>query len=201
MKRWVLVLVIGFGFLGVCLLWATEDSSAIKCDGKLMSYGDVCETTKGGRTVRSETYAQLKAGAEIRERAFRNHGLWVGGVGVALTGLGATMLIRRQRRVSRAGVTAPRGGQPQAQPQWQGQQWQGQQWQGQALWQGRPQPGFPPPQGNPPYANQAVQQYPPSRPGPPPQAAQQYQQPYPPQGAWPRQPPQQQQSQFGPTGH
>ncbi|WET78791.1 hypothetical protein P3102_32890 [Amycolatopsis sp. QT-25] len=195
MKRWVLVLVIGFGFLGVCLLWAAEDSSAIECDGKLMSYGDVCETTKGGRTVRSETYAQLKAGAEIRERAFRNHGPWVGGVGVALTGLGATMLIRRQRRVSRAGVTAPRSGQPQAQPHWQGQQWQGQQgqgqqWpgqqgQGQPRWQGQPQSGFPPGQGNPPYANQAVQQY------------QQYQQPYPPQGAWPQQPPQQ----FGPTGH
>ncbi|MFI9454642.1 hypothetical protein [Amycolatopsis sp. NPDC052450] len=193
MKRWVLVLVIGFGFLGVCLLWATEDSSAIKCDGRLMSYGDVCETTKGGRTVRTETYDQMKHGAEVRERAFKNHGLWVGGVGVALTGLGATMLIRKRRSASRAGVMAPQGGQPQ--------------WQAQPQWQGQAQPGFPPQQGNPrPYANQAVQQYPPpQRPGPPVQAAQQYQQPYPPQGGWPQQPPppQQQQppQQFGPTGH
>lgn len=184
MKRWVLVLVIGFGFLGVCLLWATEDSSAIKCDGRIMSYGDVCETTKGGRTVRTETYDQMKAGAEVRERAFQNHGLWVGGVGVGLTGLGATMLIRGRRRASRAGAAAPQGGQPQVQPQWQAQQ----QWQGQSQWQGQPQPGFPPWQGNPqPYANQAVQRY---------------QQPYPPQGGWPQQPPQQQPPpQFGPTGH
>ncbi|MEU3627176.1 hypothetical protein BS329_10795 [Amycolatopsis coloradensis] len=186
MKRWVLVLVIGFGFLGVCLLWATEDSSAIKCDGRIMSYGDVCETTKGGRTVRTETYDQMKAGAEVRERAFKNHGGWVGGVGVALTGLGATMLIRGQRRASRAGVTAPRGGQPQ--------------WQARQRWQGQPQPEFPLWQGNPPYVNQAVQQYPPPRPGPPAQAVQQ---PYPPQGAWPQQHPPRQQppQQFGPTGH
>ncbi|WP_410648290.1 hypothetical protein [Amycolatopsis sp. cmx-4-54] len=197
MKRWVLVLVIGFGFLGVCLMWASEDSSAVKCSGRLMSYGDVCETTKGGRTIRTETYDEMKAGAQTREKIFRDHGLWVGGVGAGLTGLGATMLIRKRRSATRAGVTAPQGGYPQPQPQPQPQ------WQGQQQWQGQPQPGFPPQQGNPrPYANQAVQQYPPRRPGPPAQAVQQYQQPFPPQGGWPQQPPQQRPpQQFGPTGH
>ncbi|KZB87328.1 hypothetical protein [Amycolatopsis regifaucium] len=171
MKRWVLVLVIGIGFLVVTLLFSRKDPNLIKCGGRIMSPGDVCETTKNGRTTGEDTYAEMKAAAESRAETFREHGLWMAGVGVALTGLGATMLVRGKRRAARAGVTAPQGGQPlsQAQPQWQQQ------------WQGQPQPGFPPQQQ---YQRQ-------------PQPVQQYPQ----QGGWPRQPPPQQPQQFGPTGH
>ncbi|ANN14979.1 hypothetical protein SD37_04445 [Amycolatopsis orientalis] len=191
MKRWVLVLVVGIGFLMVTLLFSQENPNLIKCGGRIMSPGDVCETTKNGRKTGEDTYDEMKAAATSRAETFRDHGLWMAGVGVALTGLGATMVIRAKRRKARAGVTAPQGGQQQ--------------------WQGQPQPGFPAQQGNQqPYAHQAVQQFPPRQPAPPAQAVQQYPQQYPPtQGGWPQQPPQQpgppQQSappqQFGPTGH
>ncbi|WP_181771939.1 hypothetical protein [Amycolatopsis pittospori] len=207
MKRWVFVLVVGAGFLLVTLLFSTEDPNLIKCGGKIMSPGDVCETTKNGRTTGEDTYAEMKAAAESRAATFRDHGIWMAGVGVALTGLGATMLIRGKRRKATAVAAA---GQDMRPPFAQ-------------------QPGFPPQQGNP---QQYVQQFPPQQPQPQsqpqlqpqpqpqsqPQLQPQWQagppqQPYPQQGGWPQQPPQggsapqqfgpppQQQQQFGPQGH
>ncbi|ONF69733.1 hypothetical protein [Amycolatopsis keratiniphila] len=153
MKRWVFVLVVGIGFLVVTLLFAREDPSVIKCGGRIMGPGDVCESTKGGRVVDEDTYDQMKAAAESRAETFRNHGLWMAGVGVALTGLGATMLIRGKRRKDRA-IAAAR---------------QDMQWQAQAGFpqqQGFPQPQWQPAPGQRPYPPQNGW---PQQPGPPPQ--------------------------------
>ncbi|MGY6657993.1 hypothetical protein ACXIZN_38110 [Amycolatopsis sp. TRM77291] len=159
MKRWVFVLVVGLGFLVVTLLFAREDPDVIKCGGRIMGPGDVCESTKGGRTVDEDTYDQMKAAAESRAETFRDHGLWMAGVGVALTGLGATMLIRGKRRKAR------QGGQWAAQPGLPQQQ-------GFPQSPGFPQQGhgaqFPPPQPQwqPPHQPHAGWQ---QQAGPPPQ--------------------------------
>ncbi|RSN23280.1 hypothetical protein DMC61_31740 [Amycolatopsis sp. WAC 04169] len=153
MKRWVLVLVVGIGFLVVTLLFAREDASVIKCGGRIMGPGDVCESTKGSRVVDEDTYAEMKAAAESRAETFRNHGLWMAGVGVALTGLGATMLIRGKRRKDRAIAAARQDVQWQAQPGFPQQQ-------------GFPQPQWQPAPGQRPYPPQNGW---PQQPGPPPQ--------------------------------
>ncbi|OLZ51978.1 hypothetical protein [Amycolatopsis keratiniphila] len=153
MKRWVFVLVVGIGFLVVTLLFAREDPSVIKCGGRIMGPGDVCESTKGGRVVDEDTYDQMKAAAESRAETFRNHGLWMAGVGVALTGLGATMLIRGKRRKNRAIAAARQDAQWQAQPGFPQQQ-------------GFPQPHWQPAPGQRPYPPQNGW---PQQPGPPPQ--------------------------------
>ncbi|AGM09786.1 hypothetical protein [Amycolatopsis keratiniphila] len=153
MKRWVFVLVVGIGFLVVTLLFSREDPNLIKCGGRIMSPGDVCETTKNGRTTGEDTYAEMKAAAESRAETFRNHGLWMAGVGVALTGLGATMLIRGKRRKDRAIAAARQDVQWQAQPGFPQQQ-------------GFPQPQWQPAPGQQPYPPQNGW---PRQPGPPPQ--------------------------------
>ncbi|MEU3769502.1 hypothetical protein AB0E55_30980 [Amycolatopsis keratiniphila] len=153
MKRWVFVLVVGIGFLVVTLLFSREDPNLIKCGGRIMSPGDVCETTKNGRTTGEDTYAEMKAAAESRAETFRNHGLWMAGVGVALTGLGATMLIRGKRRKDRAIAVARQDVQWQAQPGFPQQQ-------------GFPQPQWQPAPGQQPYPPQNGW---PPQPGPPPQ--------------------------------
>ncbi|MER7863520.1 hypothetical protein DMC64_10865 [Amycolatopsis sp. WAC 04197] len=158
MKRWVFVLVVGIGFLVVTLLFSREDPNLIKCGGRIMSPGDVCETTKNGRTTGEDTYAEMKAAAESRAETFRNHGLWMAGVGVALTGLGATMLIRGKRRKDRAIAAARQDVQWQAQPGFPRQQgFQQPQWQPAPGQQPCPpqngwpqQPGPPPQQFGPP---------------------------------------------------
>lgn len=181
MKRWVFVLVVGIGFLVVTLLFAREDPNVIKCGGRIMGPGDVCESTKGGRTVDEDTYDEMKAAAESRAETFRDHGLWMAGVGVALTGLGATMLVRGKRRKDRAVAAARQD----------------------ARWQA--QPGFPQQQGflQPPgFPQQGFQQAHGARFQSPPQSVP-GQQPYPPQNGWPQQPPQAgpPPRQFGPPGH
>ncbi|MER6665923.1 hypothetical protein ABT256_15380 [Amycolatopsis japonica] len=152
MKRWVFVLVVGIGFLVVTLLFAREDPSVIKCGGRIMGPGDVCESTKGSRVVDEDTYAEMKAAAESRAETFRNHGLWMAGVGVALTGLGATMLIRGKRRKDRAIAAARQDVQWQAQPGFPQQQ-------------GFQQPQWQPAPGQQPYPPQNGW---PQQPGPPP---------------------------------
>lgn len=197
MKRWVFVLVVGIGFLVVTLLFSREDPDVVKCGGRIMGPGDVCESTKGGRTVDEDTYDQMKAAAESRAETFRDHGLWMAGVGVALTGLGATMLIRGKRRKVRAFAEARQGAQWSARPGFPQQQ-------GFQQPPGSPQQGFPQPPGSPqqglPQAHGARFQAPPQpqwQPAP-------GQRPHPPQAGWP---PQQQQpagpppQQFGPPGH
>ncbi|MEU8418838.1 hypothetical protein AB0C24_39055 [Amycolatopsis japonica] len=152
MKRWVFVLVVGIGFLVVTLLFAREDPSVIKCGGRIMGPGDVCESTKGSRVVDEDTYAEMKAAAESRAETFRNHGLWMAGAGVALTGLGATMLIRGKRRKDRAIAAARQDVQWQAQPGFPQQQ-------------GFQQPQWQPAPGQQPYPPQNGW---PQQPGPPP---------------------------------
>ncbi|WP_410600243.1 hypothetical protein [Amycolatopsis sp. lyj-90] len=179
MKRWVFVLIVGIGFLVVTLLFSRENPDLIKCGGKIMSPGDVCETTKNGRSTGEDTYAEMKAAAESRAETFRNHGVWMAGVGVVLTGLGATMVIRGKRRKARDLVAAAA------------------------------QQGFPQQQAfQQPHGAQAAPGYPPGQPGPQWQPGP-GQQPYPPQAGWPQQPPQggpPQQfgpppQQFGPRGY
>ncbi|MFJ8915365.1 hypothetical protein [Amycolatopsis sp. NPDC102389] len=173
MKRWVFVLVVGIGFLVVTLLFSREDPNVIKCGSRIMGPGDVCESTKGSRVVDEDTYAEMKAASESRAETFRKHGLWMAGVGVALTGVGMTMLIRGKRRKARAAASAGQDAQWQAQLGYQHQQ------------------GFPQPHG--------VQVPPQPQPQPQWQPAP-GQQPYPPQNGWPPPqtgPPQQ----FGPRGH
>ncbi|WP_410655532.1 hypothetical protein [Amycolatopsis sp. lyj-112] len=200
MKRWVFVLIVGIGFLVVSALFARENPNMIKCGGKIMSPGDVCETTKNGRSTGEDTYDEMKAAAESRAETFRVHGVWMIGVGVALTGLGATMLIRGKRRKARAEAAARPDAPPQPQPGFPPQQ-------GFPQSQGVPQSqGFPQQPGNPqPYGNQMVQQHPQRQPEP------QWhpgpgQQPYPQQTGWPQQPQQPPSQggppqQFGPRGH
>ncbi|EMD27045.1 hypothetical protein [Amycolatopsis azurea] len=187
MKRWVFVLVVGIGFLVVTLLFSREDPNLIKCGGRIMSPGDICETTKNGRSTGEDTYAEMKAAAESRAETFRNHGLWMAGVGVALTGLGTTMLIRGKRRKARELVAAGQNAGP-GFPQQQAFQPQGYQQ------QGSPQP----------HVAQAVPQYPPGQPGPQWQPGPS-QQSYPPQAGWPHQPQQPPPGgppqQFGPQGY
>lgn len=158
MKRWVFVLVVGIGFLVVTLLFAREDPDVVKCGGRIMGPGDVCESTKGSRVVDVDTYDQMKAAAESRAETFRDHGLWMAGVGVALTGLGATMLIRGKRRKDRA-VAAAR---------------QDAQWPGFAQQQApgarfQPPPQWQPVPGQRPYPPQTGWPQQPPQAGPPPQ--------------------------------
>ncbi|MFC3452263.1 hypothetical protein [Amycolatopsis speibonae] len=206
MKRWVFVLVVGIGFLVVTLLFSREDPNLIKCGGKIMSPGDICETTKNGRSTGEDTYAEMKAAAESRAETFRKHGLWMAGVGVVLTGVGATMLIRGKRRKAHAAAAA----QPGFPQQQQGFQ---QPYAGQFPPQPHPQHTQPPqpyPQHTQPQQPQAlqpqVQQLQPQnaqpqqaqwQPGPPPQQSHPQQ-----QAGWPQQPPPGgPPQQFGPRGY
>ena len=164
MKKWIFFLVVGLALLTLSTGVAGNDKE-VRCDGAIMSPGDVCETRSStGSVTKTETYDEMKADKEAASKTFHTWGRWalLGG-GLALAGLGAWGIVRERRRRKNAGPTTAdmylrQGAQQNAQPGAQQPHMPAQQ----------PHVAYPPPQHNP---------APPQHPGPQqPQPAQQQQQ-------------------------
>jgi hypothetical protein len=161
MKKWIVFLIAGIALLTFST--GAGSDTAVRCDGELMSPGEVCETTTRTGDVQSrETYDEVKKGNEAAHHTFVTWGRWamLGG-GAALTLLSIWGIAARRRRAKNQGPTtadmyfqqkaaqpqaAPQP-QPQAAPQYQPQQQYSPQ-------QYRPQQPFAP-QGAPPRPEQS----------------------------------------------
>jgi hypothetical protein len=111
MKKWVVCLVIGLGMLAFSTGVGINDNT-IRCGSEIMGPGDVCEETRAGSVTDTETYEEMKAGKEARQRTFNSWGRWalLGG-GLLLTGLGiwGIVKVKRQRKAGNTpGQTGPR---------------------------------------------------------------------------------------------
>jgi hypothetical protein len=105
MKKWIFFLVVGISLLLFSTGAAGKDG--VRCDGELMSPGDICEyTDRTGDVTSRETYDEVKAGNEAAHRTFVMWGRWalLGG-GLALTALGIWGIVRERRRRKAAGPT------------------------------------------------------------------------------------------------
>lgn len=114
MKKWVFALVIGV----MMAIGAGADVSddVIKCGSEIMGPGDVCEETRGGTTVETRTYDEMKESSEARARMFETWGRWAllgGGLVLAIAGLTGILATRRRRA---AAAAQPQGRQPQFAP-------------------------------------------------------------------------------------
>jgi len=211
LRKWIVCVVIGVAMLSLSTGAGVNDGR-IMCGGDEMYPGDVCEETRGGATVDTKTYEEMRTSNENGQRVFNSWGRWalLGG-GLVLVVLGGVGIVRVRRQRAAGGqnaVLAAAGAQPphtryppSAFPQ--GQQF--------APPQGNPQYGPPhgqqpftppqgspqyappqgqppstPPQGQPQYASQGQPQYAQSAYGPP--NGQQYHQPGPPPPGWGPQP-------------
>jgi hypothetical protein len=136
MKKWIFCLLAGLAMLTLSTGAGVNDDT-VRCDGEIMSPGDVCEyrNRSGGHAIDSQTYDEMKANTEAGQRTFNSWGRWalLGG-GLVLTGLGAWGAVRHRRRQKAAapGTADPHVQQqaaesapaPQTGPQWQYQQQQ-----------------------------------------------------------------------------
>lgn len=175
-KKWVIALVIGV-MMALGSAANVSENDTIKCGSETMGPGDVCEESRGGSTVDTRTYDEMKESSEARARMFNSWGRWaLLGAGLALAIAGFAGIRATRKRRATAATAQPQAVQLQAAQPVQAQ--------------------FAPPQQMPnaPHPRNAPhvphQQYPPAVQNTPyPQ-----QQPYPPQRQYPPQ-------SFGPTGH
>jgi hypothetical protein len=106
MKKWIFFLVVGLALLTLSTGVSGNDKE-VRCDGAIMSPGDVCETrSRTGSVTRTETYDEMKADKEAASKTFHTWGRWalLGG-GLALAGLGAWGIVRERRKRKNAGPT------------------------------------------------------------------------------------------------
>jgi hypothetical protein len=119
MKKWIFCLVLGVVFLIGSTGWlrADEKPTEITCGNETMHPGDVCQETRRGVTVDTETYEE-KVREAAAEPTFANTGRWVMlGIGLGLECLGiAGMVITKRRRARRPLTTADLALNPQAYP-------------------------------------------------------------------------------------
>jgi hypothetical protein len=157
-KKWVIALVIGV-MMALGSAANVSENDTIKCGSATMGPGDVCEESRGGSTVETRTYDEMKESSEARARMFNSWGRWAllgAGLALAIAGLAGIRATRKRRAATAAG-------QPQAVPT-----------------------QFAPPQ-QAPYPQVPHQQYPPAVQNTPYPQQQPYppQQQYPPQGFGP----------------
>jgi hypothetical protein len=98
MKKWIVCLLAGISLLAFSSGVGGQDG--VRCDGELMSPGDICESRSStGEVTSSETYDEVKAGNERAHRTFVTWGRWalLGG-GILLTGLAIWGIVRERRR-------------------------------------------------------------------------------------------------------
>jgi hypothetical protein len=104
MKKWIFCLVVGI----FCLVASTGaiGEDGVRCDGQLMSPGDVCETTTNGRVTSTETYDEVARNNAAAHETFVTWGRWalLGG-GILLTGLAVWGMVSHRRRQKAAGPT------------------------------------------------------------------------------------------------
>jgi hypothetical protein len=107
MKKWVVCLVVGIGMLAFSTGVGVNDTQ-VKCGSEIMGPGDVCEETRGGATVDTETYEEMKADNERARRTFNTWGRWalLGG-GVVLTAAGVLGIVAVRRRRAAQGTAQP----------------------------------------------------------------------------------------------
>jgi hypothetical protein len=106
MKKWIFFLVVGLALLTLST-GVNGNDKEVRCDGEIMSPGDVCETRSStGSVTRTETYDEMKADKEAASKTFHTWGRWalLGG-GLVLAGLGAWGIVRERRRRKHAGPT------------------------------------------------------------------------------------------------
>jgi|tagenome__1003787_1003787.scaffolds.fasta_scaffold20873361_2 type IV secretory pathway VirB10-like protein len=152
MKKWIFCLVVGTALL--FLSTGAASDTAVRCDGELMSPGDICETTtRTGEVTSRETYDEVERDTKAAHHTFVTWGRWamLGG-GAVLTVLAIWGIAAQRRRTKNQGpTTADLYFQQQAAAQ-------------------APSPAYPPqPQQ---YQQQPVQQYPPQQPAFPPRPPQ-----------------------------
>ncbi len=120
MKKWVVALVIGVALL-LLSTGANVNDSTITCGSEIMGPGDTCEETRGGTTVDTKTYAEMKADDEAAKRTFESWGRWAllgGGAVLTVLGIWGIVVTRRKRAAAgppQAGMQPgmPPGGHPQ----------------------------------------------------------------------------------------
>jgi hypothetical protein len=98
MKKWIVCLLAGLSLLAFSTGVGGQDG--VRCDGQLMSPGDICETrTSTGEVTSSETYDEVKESNERAHRTFVTWGRWalLGG-GILLIGLAIWGIVRERRR-------------------------------------------------------------------------------------------------------
>jgi hypothetical protein len=156
MKKWIFFLVVGIALLSLSTGAAGEDG--VRCDGALMSPGDVCEyTNRSGDVTSRQTYDEVEADTKAAHQTFVTWGRWalLGG-GLALSVLGIWGIVRERRRRKAQG------------PSTADLYLQQQQQQAVPAGPGYAQPAHtPPPQFPPQYAPQQYQQQPTFPPRPP----------------------------------
>jgi len=105
MKKWVVALVIGLALLALGSGAGVNDNT-IRCGSEIMLPSDTCEETRGGDTVGTKTYDEMKADKEAGQRVFNSWGRWalLGGGGV-LAVLGIFGIVSTRRKRAAAGPT------------------------------------------------------------------------------------------------
>jgi outer membrane biosynthesis protein TonB len=107
MTKWIVCLVLGLSLASLSTGAAGRDDNEVRCDGAIMSPGDLCETRSStGSVTKTETYDEMKADQEAGKQTFETWGRWalLGG-GLALAGLGVWGIVRERRRRKNAGPT------------------------------------------------------------------------------------------------
>lgn len=170
MKKWILCLVVGISLL--LLSTGAASDTAVRCDGELMSPGDICEYhDRTGDVTSQETYDEVERDTKAAHQTFVTWGRWamLGG-GAVLTALAIWgIAVQRRRKKNQGPTTADLYFQQQAAPA------------------GTPaQPAYPPQQQFAPQQQPAPQQPAPQYP-PQPYPQQQYpQRPAPPRPPQPQ---------------
>jgi hypothetical protein len=98
MKKWIFFLVVGIALLSLSTGVAGQDG--VRCDGVLMSPGDICEyTNRSGDVTSQQTYDEVEADTKAAHQTFVTWGRWtlLGG-GLALSVLGIWGIVRERRR-------------------------------------------------------------------------------------------------------
>jgi type IV secretory pathway VirB10-like protein len=105
MKKWIVCLVVGVALL--TLSTGAASDTAVRCDGELMSPGDICETTsRTGEVTSRETYDEVAQDAKAAHHTFVTWGRWamLGG-GAVLTVLAIWGIAAQRRRKKNQGPT------------------------------------------------------------------------------------------------
>lgn len=105
MKKWILCLVVGLSLL--LLSTGAASDTAVRCDGELMSPGDICEYhDRTGDVTSRETYDEVERDTKAAHQTFVTWGRWamLGG-GAVLTALAIWGIAVQRRRKKNQGPT------------------------------------------------------------------------------------------------
>lgn len=105
MAKWIVCLVIGLGMLSLSSGAGINDNT-IRCGSDIMGPGDVCEETRAGSVVDTQTYEEMKESKEAGQRIFNSWGRWAllgGGLILTVLGIWGIVKVKRQRKEPRPG--------------------------------------------------------------------------------------------------